>query len=98
MPIHYEQDDDHIVLITIDRPEARNALDMYHFRDLAGAWRKFKNDDDAWVATTLGPGFGRDGDGDGEPRLLGHWFIIPGTCATPQGAQGEAAEISPNGV
>ncbi|HZQ84085.1 MAG TPA: enoyl-CoA hydratase-related protein [Acidimicrobiales bacterium] len=56
MPIHYEQDSDHIVLITIDRPEARNALDMYHFRDLAAAWRKFKNDDDAWVAIITGVG------------------------------------------
>ena len=32
MPIHYEQDDDHIVLITIDRPEARNSADMEHFK------------------------------------------------------------------
>lgn len=56
MPIHYEKNDEHIVLITIDRPEARNALDLYHFRDLAGAWRAFKNDDDAWVAIVTGVG------------------------------------------
>jgi enoyl-CoA hydratase len=56
MPIHYEQDSDHVVLITIDRPEARNALDLYHFRDLAGAWRRFKDDDDAWVAIITGTG------------------------------------------
>ena len=37
MTIHYDKRDDHIVVITIDRPEARNALDMYHFRDLANA-------------------------------------------------------------
>ena len=41
------QRDDHIVLITIDRPEARNSLDLYHFRDLAEAWRDFRYDDDA---------------------------------------------------
>ena len=35
MPIHYEQDSEHVVLITIDRPEARNSCDLYHFRDLA---------------------------------------------------------------
>jgi enoyl-CoA hydratase len=29
---------------------------MYHFRDLAAAWRKFKNDDDAWVAIITGVG------------------------------------------
>jgi len=56
MPIHYAKDDEHIVLITIDRPEARNALDMYHFRDLAKAWRDFKEDDDAWVAIITGVG------------------------------------------
>lgn len=55
MPIHYEKDDDHIVLITIDRPP-RNALDMYHFRDLANAWRQFKDDPDAWVAIVTGTG------------------------------------------
>jgi enoyl-CoA hydratase len=54
LPIHYEKGDDHVVLVTIDRPEARNALDLYHFRDLAAAWRRFKNDDDAWVAIVTG--------------------------------------------
>jgi enoyl-CoA hydratase len=54
MPIHYEKDDEHVVLITIDRPEAKNALDMYHFRDLAQAWRDFKDDDDAWLAIITG--------------------------------------------
>ena len=53
MPIHYEVDD-HVATITIDRPEVRNALDMYHFRDLAAAWRNVKNDDDVWVAIVTG--------------------------------------------
>jgi len=53
MPIHYETDD-HVAVITIDRPETRNALDMYHFRDLAAAWRNVKNDDDVWVAIVTG--------------------------------------------
>ena len=38
MPIHYELGDDHVVLITIDRPETKNALDFQHFHDLAEAW------------------------------------------------------------
>src|SRR5438445_2013156 len=54
MPIHYERDDEHVVRITIDRPEARNALDMYHFRDLAQSWRRFKDDPEAWVAIVTG--------------------------------------------
>ena len=56
MPIHYDKGDDHVVVVTIDRPEARNALDMYHFRDLAAAWRRFRDDDDAWVALVTGGG------------------------------------------
>src|SRR6478609_171067 len=54
MPIHYEKRADHIVIITVDRPEARNALDLYHFRDLAGAWKDFRYDDDAWLAIITG--------------------------------------------
>jgi enoyl-CoA hydratase len=60
MPIHYEKDPagagQHIVLITIDRPESKNSLDMYHFRDLANAWKDFRYDDDAWVAVVTGVG------------------------------------------
>jgi enoyl-CoA hydratase len=55
MAIHYERDDEHIVRITIDRPP-RNALDLYHFRDLAAAWRRFGDDPDAWVAIVTGVG------------------------------------------
>ena len=54
MPIHYEPQDDHLLLITIDRPERKNALDLYHFRDLAQAWRDFRDDDDLWVAVVTG--------------------------------------------
>ena len=55
MPIHYEMPEDHVVVVTIDRPP-RNALDLYHFRDLANAWRRFKDDGDAWVAIVTGTG------------------------------------------
>jgi enoyl-CoA hydratase len=55
VPIRYETPEEHIVLITIDRPP-RNALDMYHFRDLAQSWRRFKDDGDAWVAIVTGVG------------------------------------------
>lgn len=54
MPIHYEPRDDHILVITIDRPEAKNALDLYHFRDLAKVWRDFGADDDLWLAIITG--------------------------------------------
>jgi len=56
MPIHYERDDEHVVTITIDRPEARNALDMDHFAQLRGAWERFGEEDDSWVAVVTGVG------------------------------------------
>lgn len=57
MPIRYEEHDDgHIVLITIDRPERKNSLDLLHFSDLASCWRRFRDDDDAWVAIVTGVG------------------------------------------
>ena len=55
MPIHYEKRD-RIVTITIDRPERRNALDLEHFGQLADAWVRFRDDDDAHVAILTGVG------------------------------------------
>jgi enoyl-CoA hydratase len=54
MPIHYDARDDHVVVVTIDRPARKNALDLYHFRDLAQAWRDFREDDDLWLAIVTG--------------------------------------------
>jgi enoyl-CoA hydratase len=56
MPIHYERDDEHVVRITIDRPEARNSADMEHFKQLREAWERFDADGDAWVAIITGVG------------------------------------------
>src|SRR6478672_8669407 len=54
MAIHYEQLEGHVARITIDRPEARNSLDLYHFRDLANAWRRFRDEPEDWVAIITG--------------------------------------------
>ena len=56
MAIHYEKDDEHIVLVTIDRPEARNSADMEHFKQLRESWERFRDDDDAWIAIITGVG------------------------------------------
>jgi enoyl-CoA hydratase len=56
VPIHYAADEPHVVLITIDRPEARNAADMEHFKALREAWERFAADDQAWVAIVTGVG------------------------------------------
>ena len=54
MTIHYEQLDGNVARITIDRPEARNSLDLHGFRDLAQAWRRFRDDAEDWVAIVTG--------------------------------------------
>ena len=55
MAIHYAQDGP-VVTITIDRPEHRNSLDLEHFGQLADAWVRFRDDDDAYVAILTGVG------------------------------------------
>ena len=55
MAIHYEKDGN-IVTITIDRPEARNSLDLEHFGQLADCWVRYRDDDDAFVAILTGVG------------------------------------------
>lgn len=56
MAIHYEHDSDHVVIITIDRPHARNSADLEHFKLLREAWDRFRDDDQAWVAIVTGVG------------------------------------------
>ena len=60
MPVHYRTRNAsrrrHVVLITLDRPEAKNACDLEHFHQLAQAWKRFAEDDDAWVAIFTGVG------------------------------------------
>jgi enoyl-CoA hydratase len=48
--------DEGITLITINRPERRNALDLPHFADLAAAWEEFRDDEGARVAIITGTG------------------------------------------
>jgi enoyl-CoA hydratase len=54
MAIRLDQPRPHVLQITIDRPERKNALDLYHFRDLAQAWRDLRDDDDLWLAIVTG--------------------------------------------
>jgi enoyl-CoA hydratase len=44
----------HVVTITVNRPETRNALDMAHFQALTGAWAQFRDDEDSRVAVITG--------------------------------------------
>jgi enoyl-CoA hydratase len=56
MSIDYVAGDDHVVTITINRPEARNSLDMEHFFQLRSAWERFGDEDDSFVAVITGVG------------------------------------------
>ena len=47
---------DHIVTITLNRPERMNAMGQELFRQLVEADKKFAADDDAWVAIYTGAG------------------------------------------
>jgi enoyl-CoA hydratase len=53
MTVHYEQDDS-VVLVTIDRPEVANAIDRPTAEALASAFRRFDQDDTAAVAVLTG--------------------------------------------
>lgn len=55
MPIRYEASGA-VVIITIDRPEAMNALDPAHNEALTGAFERFEREDSARVAVLTGAG------------------------------------------
>lgn len=53
--ISYERDGP-LALVTIRRPEVRNALHRAAHEELDAAWRRFEDDDGAWVAILTGDG------------------------------------------
>lgn len=55
MSIRYETEGS-IAIVTIDRPEVRNAVDRPHAEELAAAFRRFEDDDGLSVAILTGAG------------------------------------------
>src|SRR5215472_15183702 len=55
MPILYEKSG-RIATITINRPEALNAIDPQTNQELAEAWQEFANDPELWVGILTGAG------------------------------------------
>ncbi len=53
MPVHYEAEGP-VAIVTIDRPEVRNAVDRPTAADLADAFRRFDADSDLSVAILTG--------------------------------------------
>ena len=56
MSIDVEIREPHVALITLNRPEKRNALDAEHMDALGAAWRRVRDDDDIWCAVLTGAG------------------------------------------
>jgi len=55
MSVTYEKKD-RIATITINRPEAMNAIDRKTSRELIEAWTNFRDDSELWVAILTGAG------------------------------------------
>jgi E-phenylitaconyl-CoA hydratase len=47
---------DHVATITLNRPEARNAINGPLRNDLNAAWNRFRDEEDAWVAVLTANG------------------------------------------
>jgi len=47
---------EHIMTVTINRPEARNAMNLAVMAGLARAWMRLRDDPDVWVAILTGAG------------------------------------------
>lgn len=48
--------DDHVVTITLNRPEAHNAFSRDLLREMRDAFERFRTQDDAWVGVVTGAG------------------------------------------
>jgi enoyl-CoA hydratase len=87
----YEQDG-HVVTLTYNRPEHHNAIDRLMNTELHDAWRRFRDDDDAFVLVLTGAGdevfsAGWDLRDASEMAELGDWDAfrrglhnLPGYC------------------
>ncbi len=43
-----------IAYITINRPEAMNALDPEHYNEMVRVWQDFRDDPESWIAILTG--------------------------------------------
>ncbi len=74
---------DHVVTITMNRPDRMNAINGQMREDLNAAWLRFRDDPDAWVGILTGAGRAfcaggdlRDGEGS-VGRFAGTFWEIP---------------------
>ena len=77
MALLYEQQG-HVVTITLNRPEAMNAIDPETHQELIDAWARFRDDPDAWVAILTGAGEKAFSAGADLKKLIPQAFARPG--------------------
>jgi enoyl-CoA hydratase/carnithine racemase len=80
MPLVTYELDDHVATITLNRPEARNAINGALRTDLNAAFDRFRDDQDAWVGilTANGDVYCAGGDlkdGEGSVGTFGGTFL-----------------------
>ena len=56
MSIDLDLVEPHVAVITLNRPEKRNALDAEHMEALGQAWTRVRDDPDIWTAIVTGAG------------------------------------------
>jgi enoyl-CoA hydratase/carnithine racemase len=78
MAILYTKDD-RVVTITINRPEAMNAIDPETHQELCDAWIRFRDDADSWVAILTGAGEKAFSAGADLKKLIPQAFAGGGT-------------------
>jgi len=85
MPVRYEVRD-RIATITLDRPDAMNALDPKMLFGLAEAWDQAEEDDDVWVVVITGAG--------DQAFCVGADLKSTIPAATGEARNGETAEVT----
>jgi len=71
--------DERVVTITINRPEAMNAIDPETHQELCDAWIRFRDDTDSWVAILTGAGEKAFSAGADLKKLIPQAFAGGGT-------------------
>ena len=93
--IRYEPDG-HVVVLTYDRPEQRNAVSRRMNAELHEAWQRFRDDDDAFVLVITGEGdaFCAGWDlADAAATELGDWDEFRTTLHTSPGDCGYSRRV-----
>jgi enoyl-CoA hydratase/carnithine racemase len=78
MTLRYEQQD-RVVTITLDRPDAMNAIDPETHKELIDAWTRFRDDPEAWVAILTGAGEKAFSAGADLKKMIPHSFASRGS-------------------